>query len=349
MKVGIIGIGTYLPPTVRGNDWWPQEAVESWQRGEPSSGEKPPQLSESQQLILEAVIEAQSDPFRGSRERRILDAELPASFMAIEAAKAALDNAEIDPEEVELLLTYSSVPDYLTTNDACTVHEALGLPSRCLSLGVDAVCNSLLLQTELARNTILAGRARAALLVQCSALSRLCEPSAHFSPWLGDGASALVLAPSDTAILALAHESDGSMQNGLVSGIPGGRWYDEGRVVAYNQDNSSTRRMLFTTADKARAVVQRTLDDAGLTAEDIDFFACHQGVSWLRRVVQQACGLEHARSFDTFPITASLLAANIPMVMDYAMREGRLQSGDRVLAFSGGGGVTTSAMIFEWR
>jgi 3-oxoacyl-[acyl-carrier-protein] synthase III len=348
--VGVRGIGTFFPNNVRANDFWSPEVVDSWRsRSAPRPQVEP--KNDNEAMVMRALADYKSDPFQGSSLRHVIDDGMAPSALGIGAARAAVANAQIDPSEIDLLLVHASIPDFLDTNAACTIHAALGLPPRCFSLGVEAACNSWQMNVELARDMIRAGRARNALLVQWCAVTRIIPPHVHHAPWFGDGASAMVLGTvkDGFGILGASHVTDGDLQNTLVAGVPGGRWYDEGRVTLYPEDIERAKRMFVESADCAAIAVDAALDDAGVAKDDVDFYACHQGTAWLGRVTQQAAGLGHARTLDTFPRTGNLGSPNIPVVLAEAERQGLLHAGDVVVTHAGGSGLTYSSLVLRWR
>src|SRR5262245_66047618 len=117
-KVGLLGIATYLPPTVRTNDWWPAETVERWatRRGD---APMPTGFTKAMTMVLNALAEQEVDPFLGVLERRVLPPDLTAADMEADAANRAIANAGIDGAEIDLLLTHTAVPDDLLSNPAC--------------------------------------------------------------------------------------------------------------------------------------------------------------------------------------------------------------------------------------
>src|SRR6185295_3621709 len=137
--VGILGIGAYLPEQVRRNDWWPEEVVAKWRaraaeslvRPEPDS---PQPLSDGERRVLAAMAELKDDPFRGTRERRLMPGGMTSSDMEVEAVKDALARSGVPAGRVGLLLTNSQLPDYLGVATAPLVHRKLGLPAGCLAL-----------------------------------------------------------------------------------------------------------------------------------------------------------------------------------------------------------------------
>lgn len=354
-RVGIHGIGIYLPEPVRKNDWWPQSIVETWAGKSGASllrsaADSSEPIAEGVSRALEGMAEVAADPFKGAVERRVMPDGMVTSDMEAAAAKDALSRAGIDPGEVGMLLLNSQLPDFLSVPTAPAVHRKLGLPERCLSMATDAACNSFLTQLAIAEPMIRSGQVRYTLLVQSSGFLHLARPEDQHSAWFGDAATAVVVGPAGAGrgILGRAHRTDGSMYNALVTGCPGVRWYSGQQPVLYVDDVKSARRMLLSVADRGKQVVGEALAEAGCDAEHVRFYASHQGTRWFRKVTQEHIGLVNARYVDTFPWTGSLGAANIPMVLGTAEREGLLKAGDLVATYAGGSGVTWSSVVLRW-
>jgi len=106
--------------------------------------------------------------------------------------------------------------------------------------------------------------------------------------------------------------------------------------------------MIQSIADETDVLLSRTLAEAGVRKDEVTFFAAHQGTAWLGRAVQGHLGLAHATRIDTFPWAASIMGANIPLVLATGEREGRLKDGDVVVAFSGAPGQTVSTTVARW-
>ncbi len=351
-NVGILGIGTYLPPEVRTNDWWPKEVVARWSekavRGEARAQSE--NVTEEERAILRAQAESQNDPFRGARERRVMPEGMLSVDMEVAAAEDALSRCNVAPAEIDLLLVQSAIPDYLDTNSAALVHHRLGLKSECYSLLVEAVCNSFQMQLALAIAMIRAGSASKALLVQSCAISRVLPYDEAYSTAFGDAATAVVVGEVEPGfgVLSQHHRTDGSFDGALVTGQADGWWWESGRSVLYSRERAAAFRMLLEARDMARTVALPALAAAGLTPSDVNFYAGHQATCWFRAVTQAGLGLENARALDTFPWAGSVFGANLPLVLASAMRENMLSRGDVVLMFSGGSGVSVSGTVLRW-
>ncbi len=360
-NIGILSVGVYLPEEVRRNDFWPASVSSKWLQKRQERQERLPAMSgwygDNEQAdsngiarVLGALAEMNEDPFQGSKERRVAPIDMPSSEMETHAARDAIARANIPLSEIDMLVSYSSVPDYLTTPNACAVHAAVGLPEKCFTFSLEAACNSFLMQLSLAEKMILSGQARHALLVQSSNFTRLIPTDQAPSPMFGDGATAVLVGPvsAGAGILGQSHRTDGRLHCALATGVPGKRWYDEGRNVFYANNLDLARKQIVVVADHGRQVVREALDDAGLGLDAVDFYAPHQGTAWLRAVTQEFIGLTHARYTDTFPFAASLSAANIPLVLATAQRENQLRKGDVVAMFGGGAGETWSSVVMRW-
>jgi 3-oxoacyl-[acyl-carrier-protein] synthase-3 len=307
-------------------------------------------LSRGVQLTLEALSDMHDDPFQGARERRLMPEGVLTSDMELIAARAAMQDAAVDPHQIDCLLEATTTPDYLAANNACLLQHELRLPARCFTTSIEAASNAFLMQLELARSLIFAGSATTCLLVQSTAMSRLVPTNQSFSTWFGDGATAVVVGrvADGAGILASTHLTDGSRHRALVCGVPGRRWYDEGRAVMYPADAALGRETLMTGVDRATEIIDQTLQAAQLSKRDVQFFACHQATSWLRRLTQEAAGLSAARFCDTFEWTGSLWGANVPFVLSHAVRNRLLSPGDLALLVSPGAGETWSCVALRW-
>lgn len=355
MNVGILGIGIYLPEPIRKNDWWPRHVVDGWraerkktnlvraerERGDPST--------EGARVTFLGMETWADDPFRGAVERRVMPPGMRSSDMEVLAAEDALRRAGISPQQVELLLLFSQLPDQLIISNATKVHHRLGLSRRCFTMGTDSACNAFLQQLSLAEQMIKVGRARYALIIQSAAVVHISRPEDMHSAWFGDGATAAVVGPvpEGYGILGASHKTDGSFHDALIAGCPGKNWW-EGIPILYVKDRYAARRMLLVIADLAKDSVDDALCEAGINHDQVAFYATHQSTRWFRQVTQEYIGLPNARSFDSFAWTGSLAACNIPFMLGMGEREGLLRSGEIVAMHTGGSGVIYSGMVMRW-
>ena len=255
-NVGILGLGVYLPPEVRRNDWWSPELVARWMEDRRLAGTPPlpAQLTEGERLVLRAMSEQALDPFQGTIERHIMPSGMTVFDMEEQAARTAIARAGIDGSDIDLLITNTVLPDYLLGNPACGLHQRLGLANACFSMHCDVPTYAFMMQLTLAEAMIKAGRARRALLVQSTSASRLLDMTDPIAPFFGDAATAVVVGSvSDgRGIEASVHFTDGRYPRTLIAGVPGHRWCDEGRAMIHIGDAAQTQSVFLQTADRAR-------------------------------------------------------------------------------------------------
>lgn len=348
-SVGILGIGKHLPPEVRGNDWWPAEVVQRWGNNRPT--QPPPSvddLSEAAIRVLKEMGSQAQDPFQGAVQRHVMG-DASTTDMEQLAAQDALARARIDAGAIDLLLTHTATPEYMLSNPAAILHERLGLRSECFAMQTESAAYSFLHQLTLAQAMIQAGRASYALLVQSSAATKLVEPHDVVAPYFGDGATAVVVGPvAGGGIRSSVHYTDGRFPDTIVAGVPGGAWYDAQRSILHIRNPGKMGGMLLGTIDLVTESVATALSRAGCRASDVKFFCIHQGTPWLRRLAQEATGLTHAHTIETFTRTGYLFSAILPLGLRFAEDGGLIAKGDIVVLFGGGTGMTYGATVVEW-
>lgn len=349
--IGILGVGAYFPSEVRTNAWWPDDVVARWmadRRPPPTLGDD---ATEGMHRVVAAMAAQARDPFQGSRERRVAAPDVSVHDLEEKAARIAIERAGIDPAGIDLLLTYSVVPDVLLSNPAALLHHRLGLSRACLALQPEAAAYSFLAQLTLAEAMLASGRARSALLVQSSTATRFAPQEDPGSVLLGDGATAVVLGPvaATRGIEGAVHFADGRYPHGFVMSVPGGRWFDEGRPVMRTKDPAQMREVFLSTADVCKTGVEAVLAKTNHTIEEVDFLCVFQGTPWLREVVHQYIGVGAAtRSTEIFTRFGYMSAAMIPANLYLAEQEGNLRDGDLVVLTGGGSGVAYGATALRW-
>jgi 3-oxoacyl-[acyl-carrier-protein] synthase-3 len=354
-NLGILGVGVYLPPIIRKNDFWPQRTVDEWKANKAqgltrAQAQPEDPLSDGMRVTLQAMAEYRHDPFEGAVERRVMPDDMLTSEMEMHAAREAIAQSGIDPGAIDLVIAQSTGPNYLHVSNACLLHQQLGLNPSAFSIATDGMCNSFQQQLVIAEGLIRSGRMRYGLLIQSSNMTHFIPPHEPFSPWFGDGAAATVVGPvaGDRGLLGHAHCTDGSVHAAIVTGVPGKRWWEEGRVIGYLADPAAARRQFLIIAESSRPLFERALAESHLSREDVAVWACHQASAWLPIATQRYLGLDAAYCGLTFPFAASISGANLPLVLKIAEREGRLHDGDVVAMLSGAAGMQVTASLLRW-
>lgn len=353
-NAAILGLGVHLPTEVRTNAWWPGRAVERWRQrasAKISDGRADAAacMTPNQRRVLEAMTLERDDPFRGARERRVMDPAQRSSDIEVLAAREAMQQAGVAPADLDFVLVQSAVPDFLNTPNAAFVHQKLGLKAGCFSLQTEGMCNSFLLHLTLADKLLRGGMGKLGLIVQSCGMSPTLDPEEPHSAWFGDAASAAVVGLADgRGLLSQAHGTDSSLSPSIAYGVPGARWFDAGRAVPYVENPKNAFLMLLNSADLVANGMRQALAPLHMTPEHVDFYGAHQATPWFRRATQEAAGMTNARFVDTFPWAASVVGCNIPLGLALAAKEGLVTRGSLVGAFSASPGVTWTAAVYRW-
>ena len=285
----------------------------------------------------------------GIRERRIVaDGELT-STMAIEAAKRALADAELEATDIDLIVLATSTPDQTFPATAVTIQAELGITDGA-AFDVQAVCSGFVFALATADNYLKSGQFKRALVVGAEAFSRILDWEDRSTCVLfGDGAGALVIeaqklngALTDRGILATTLRSDGRYRDKLyVDGGPS----STGTVGYLRMDGPEVFRHAVT---KISDVILETLQKAGYEPSDIDWFVPHQANKRILDGAARKLKLPRERVVMTVDKHANTSAASIPLALMTACADGRIKKDDLVLLEAMGGGFTWGALLIRW-
>jgi len=285
----------------------------------------------------------------GIRERRIAaDGELT-SAMGLAAARAALADACLEPGDIDLIVLATSTPDQTFPATAVTIQAELGITDGA-AFDVQAVCSGFVFAMSTADNYLKSGQFKRALVIGAEAFSRILDWEDRATCVLfGDGAGAVVLegerlngTMADRGILATSLRSDGRYRDKLyVDGGPS----STGTVGHLRMDGPEVFRHAVS---KISQVIGETLDKAGYTAADIDWFVPHQANKRILDGAARKLGLDPERVVMTVEKHANTSAASIPLALMTACTDGRIKKGDLVLLEAMGGGFTWGALLIRW-
>jgi 3-oxoacyl-[acyl-carrier-protein] synthase-3 len=285
----------------------------------------------------------------GIKERRIAaEGELTSTMGAI-AARAALDDAGLAPEEIDLIILATSTPDQTFPASAVAIQAELGI-TQGAAFDVQAVCSGFVFALTTADNYLKSGMFKRALVIGAEAFSRILDGEDRSTCVLfGDGAGAVVVEAqklngvmTDRGILATCLRSDGRYRDKLyVDGGPS----STGTVGHLRMDGPEVFRHAVT---KISEVIGTTLDQAGYKASDIDWFVPHQANKRILDGAARKLGLDKSRIIITLDKHANTSAASIPLALNTARADGRIKTGDLVLLEAMGGGFTWGAVLLRW-
>lgn len=321
MKTRIIGTGRYLPKNVVTND------------------------------DLAKIIDT-SDEWISSRtgiKERHLAKEETTSTMSADAARIALKQAEMEPEDIELLIVATVSGDYVTPATACEVQRLIGAKNA-VAFDINAACSGFMFALNMAEVYLKTGIYKNALIIGAETLSKIMDWTDRSTCVLfGDGAGAAVVVPDEeTGMLSFTQGSDG-----------------EKGVVLACQDRTNNNPLISTpkglqytymdgqevykfAVSKVPESIKKVLTDAQLTTDDIKYFILHQANI---RIIQSVAKRLKV-SEEKFPISldhcGNVSAASVPILLDEVNEKEMLKKGDKIVMAGFGAGLTWSACVMEW-
>ena len=318
----VLGCGSYLPAHILSND----------------------ELARSVETTDEWIVQR-----TGIRERHIAVAGELTSDLALNAARAALANARVEADTIDLIVLATSTPDQTFPATAVAVQAGLGI-THGAAFDLQAVCSGFVYALAVADGLLRAGQFRRALVIGAETFSRILDWSDRTTCVLfGDGAGALVLEAQeqpgnvkDRGILTTHLRSDGRHKAKLyVDGGPSstqtvGHLRMEGREVFKH----------------AVAMITDVIEDAfkatGTTAADIDWFVPHQANKRIIDGSAHKLGIAPEKVVITVDRHGNTSAASIPLALADAVADRRIKRGHLILLEAMGGGFTWGSALLRW-
>ncbi len=285
----------------------------------------------------------------GIRERHIVADDELTSTMGVIAAKAALADAGLTSDDIDLIILATSTPDQTFPATAVTIQAELGI-THGAAFDVQAVCSGFVFALATADNYLKGGTFKRALVIGSEAFSRILDwEDRNTCVLFGDGAGAVIVEAQDLdgtmddrGILATCLRSDGRYRDKLyVDGGPS----STGTVGHVCMDGPEVFRHAVT---KISEVVGDTLKQSGFQSSDIDWFVPHQANRRILNGAARKLGLDPERIVITVDKHANTSAASIPLALDTACTDGRIKQDDLVLLEAMGGGFTWGALLIRW-
>ena len=282
----------------------------------------------------------------GIRQRHIAEPDETTVTLGTAAARAALDAAGLAPSDIDLLILATATPDRTFPASATQVQAALGIDD-CVAFDIGAVCSGFLYAASVADGLIRSGGAARALVIGSETFSRILDWTDRTTCVLfGDGAGAVVLEGREV-------ESDGP-------GVLASRLHADGRHadLLYVDGGPSTTQTVGHLRMKGREVFRHavvnmadalteTLTAAGLEVVDVDWLVPHQANARILDATAKKMGLSPGQVIVTVDRHANTSAASVPLALDEAVRDGRIQPGQIAVLEAMGGGFTWGALILR--
>jgi 3-oxoacyl-[acyl-carrier-protein] synthase-3 len=314
----IVGTGSYLPARVVTN-----QELES-------------RIETSDEWVFQRT---------GIRSRRVAAEGEVTSDLAVQASRQAMEMAGVTAADVDLIVVATTTPDIVFPSTACILQHKLGV-TRGAAMDVQAVCTGFVYALAVADKFVASGQHQCALVVGAEVFSRLLDWSDRRTCVLfGDGAGAVVLKHSDApGILSTHLHADGS-QGGILS-VPGTVHGGEMQGHAFVQmDGQAVFRFAVRVLDQ---VCRETVEANGIKGSDIDWLIPHQANIRIITATAQKLGLPPERVVTTLEHQGNTSAASVPLALDTAVRDGRIQPGHLIMLEAVGGGMTWGSALLRW-
>jgi 3-oxoacyl-[acyl-carrier-protein] synthase-3 len=280
----------------------------------------------------------------GIRARHFVDPEMCSSDLGLEAARHALEAANLKPQDIDLIIVATSTPDMVFPSTACILQNKLGA-NGCAAFDVQAVCSGFIYALTVADAMIKTGAAKKALVIGAEVFSRILDFKDRTTCVLfGDGAGAVVLEASDTpGILASDLHADGKHVGILC--VPG--HVSGGQVLGeplLKMDGQAVFKLAVGLLDQA---ARNTLAKAGKVAEDVDWLVPHQANIRIMQSTARKLKLSMDKVIVTVDQHGNTSAASIPLALDTAVRSGKIKPGELLMLEGVGGGFTWGAVLLN--
>ncbi len=296
---------------------------------------------------LEKMVETTDEWIRsrtGIEHRHIAADDEATSDLAYKACLAALEDAGLVPNDIDLVVVGTTTPDLIFPNVACLVQEKLKIKA-CPAFSLEAACSGFLYGLVVADQFIRLGQAQRALVIGAETMSRIIDWTDRETCVLfGDGAGAVILEASERpGILYSTLGADGRYRDLL---------YASSGVSLRQRDGAALRMKGNEVFKVAVKTLENLVDDVveknGLEKGQIDWLIPHQANIRIISATAKRLELPMERVIMTVAEHGNTSAASVPMALDTAIRDGRVKRGDLLLLEAFGGGFTWGASLIRY-
>ncbi len=317
----VLGVGSYLPAKVLTND------------------DLAKMVDTSDEWIVQRT---------GIQSRHIAASDEHTSDLAFEAAKAALANADVDPQSIDLIVLATATPDYTFPATATQVQQKLGIRHG-YAFDMQAVCSGFVFAMATADSQLKAGLANRALVIGAETFSRIIDWEDRTTCVLfADGAGAVVLDavggpvdPDGPGIIASSLRSDGNHREKLF--VDGGPSTNQMAGHLRMQGKEVFKHAVGMITD----VIVDVFEQTGFNGDTIDWFVPHQANKRIIDASANKLKIDPAKVVVTVDHHGNTSAASIPLALSEAVADGRIKKGDVVLLEAMGGGFTWGACLLR--
>ncbi len=305
---------------------------------------------------LEKIVDTSDDWITtrtGIKTRHICQKGDTTATLATEAAKKAIESANITAEDIDMIIVATITPEMVFPSTACFVQESIGAKNA-WAFDINAACSGFVYSLSIAHQFIISGRYKNILVIGAETLSKITDYEDRNSCVLfGDGAGALVVQSStkgDSGILYGCCSSDGSGWTSLNCLAYGSR-NPSSKELENPKDvfmNINGREIYHLAVRRIVEMVKDCMENCDLSPDDISMFIPHQMNARIIESVAKRLDLGFDRIFINIEKYGNTSAASIPMALDDCRRQGKIKSGDIVLLAAFGAGLTWGANLIRF-
>lgn len=315
----IVATGSYLPEKIYTNDY------------------------------LSTIVETSDDWITertGIKERHIVSDEELTSDLAYSACIDLLDNCNIDKHSIDAIILATTTPDRILPSTAAIVQKKLGITNNCFCFDIQAVCSGFAYALSVADNFIKSGTIKKALVIGAESMSKIVDwTDRNTCVLFGDGAGAVLLEATENTnegILATSLHCNGEYMDLLKTS--GGICLDE--KCGYIEMQG--REVFKLAVNKMFDSIQESLQKANLILDDIDLLIPHQANKRILDSLAKKLGVSEDKVIVTLDKQGNTSAASIPLAIDYANKNNKLEHGNIFVIESLGGGLTWGSAVIKW-
>ncbi|NQT29764.1 MAG: ketoacyl-ACP synthase III [Candidatus Saganbacteria bacterium] len=284
----------------------------------------------------------------GIKERRVADDGTSTSDLAIVAAEKALKSAKLSPEDLDLIIVGTTSPDYLFPSVACLLQNKLEA-KKAAAFDVSAACSGFNYALTVASSFIENGTHKNILVVGADTLTKYLNWKDRGTCILfGDGAGAVVLTASDdgSGILSNWLKAEGRLGDRLIMPGGGSRDPEQKNTRFITMDGKEVFKFAVRVLEES---IYESLKAANLSVKDIDLLIPHQANDRIINHVIKKMGLPKEKVYVNLQKYGNTSAASIPLALDEAVSDGKINKGNIVVLAGFGAGLTAGANVIKWR
>jgi 3-oxoacyl-[acyl-carrier-protein] synthase III len=288
----------------------------------------------------------------GIRERRFAAEEESTSDLATTAALLALENAGLDPLDLDCIIVATSTPDMILPATACMVQKNIGADNA-FAFDMNAVCSSFIYGIELADNLIRSGKYRKVLLVGADTYSKILDfDDQGTAPLFGDGAGAVILGAGDSGkgILKSIMKSDGRGWDLIQVPSSGSRKPISSESIAAKENRFKMvgRNVFVFATDVIPGIISEVCQGAGVKVEELDYIIPHQANVRIIDNTAKKTGIPKEKFLLNLDRYGNTAAASVGLALDENRRNGVIKPGDLVLMMGFGGGLSWGGVLVQF-